>query len=57
MYWNEWHNDPPCNCNSGGHAYNGGHYGGSYGRRAEMARNHRKLSEELRMADGGTTYR
>ncbi len=54
MYWNEWHNDPPCNCRSGGHAYTGGHYGGAYGRRAFLAKNHEKLTEELRMADGGS---
>ncbi len=50
-YWSEWHNDPPCNCNS---ASTGGHYGGAYGRRAFLAKQHQNISEELRLADEGS---
>ena len=49
-YWNEWQNDPPCNCHSS--AKTGGHYGGAYGRRAFLAKQHQDLTEELRVADG-----
>ena len=49
-YWSEWHNDPPCNCQAGA----GGHYGGAYGRRAFLAKQHQNISEELRLADEGS---
>ena len=50
-YWSEWHNDPPCNCQS---ASAGGHYGGAYGRRAFLAKQHANISDDLRVADEGT---
>ena len=55
-YWSEWNNDPPCNCQTGS---TGGHYGGAYGRRAFLAKQHQNISEELRFADEGSgpTYR
>ena len=58
-YWDEWQSNPPCNCQGGGQASTGGHYGGAYGRRAYMAKQHQNISEELRFADQGleTTYK
>ena len=47
-YSSEWHNDPPCNCQS---ASTGGHYGGAYGRRAFLAKQHENLSDDLRFAE------
>jgi len=50
-YWSEWHNDPPCNCQAG---TAGGHYGGAYGRRAFLAKQHENISDDLRFADEGS---
>jgi hypothetical protein len=50
-YLNEWQDSPPCNCQS---AATGGHYGGAYGRRAFLAKQHEQLSDELRFADEGS---
>lgn len=47
-YWSEWHNDPPCNCQAGGR------YGGPYGRRAQLAKQHQDLSQDLRFANEGS---
>lgn len=51
-YVSEWQNDPPCsNCQA---RSTGGHYGGAYGRRAYLAKQHQNISEELRFADEGS---
>jgi len=50
-YRSEWYNDPPCNCQTNS---TGGHYGGAYGRRAFLAKQHQNISEELRFADEGS---
>lgn len=49
LYYNEWQNDPPCNCHSA--AKTGGHYGGAYGRRAFLAKQHQNLTDDLRTAN------
>ena len=61
-YCSEWHSEPPCACDPcdcyGN--YSGGNYGGSYGRRASLAkRREEDFGQQLRLSgkEAETTYR
>ena len=54
LYWSEWHNNPPCNCNSCATCTAGA---ANYCRPSQLA--HRKINSPRQLAqeDLGTTYR
>jgi len=56
-YWSEWHNDPPCNCNScseySGNSGGGASYVRSPRRPSNLAKRGVNLREEVRFAEEG----
>ncbi len=61
-YWSEWHNDPPCNCEScsdyGSYSGGGASYANAPRRRSNLAKRGANLQEEMQFADEGeSVYR
>ncbi len=61
-YWSEWHNDPPCNCNScseySSYSGSGSSYANAPRRSSKLVRQGANLQKELRFAEKGeSVYR